>query len=90
MYAGSFHGWLQLVADGVKFVQKEDSVPAAADHTILRLAPGVALVPYMVALAAIPIGPGIVGAGRRRRAALRPGRVGGRRARDADGWLGQR
>ncbi|RPI26423.1 MAG: hypothetical protein EHM57_00070, partial [Actinobacteria bacterium] len=24
MYAGRFHGWAQLVAVGVKFVQKED------------------------------------------------------------------
>jgi NADH-quinone oxidoreductase subunit H len=61
MYAGGFHGWLQLVADGVKFVQKEEIVPAAADRTIFRLAPGVALVPYLVALIAIPIGPGLIG-----------------------------
>jgi hypothetical protein len=27
MYAGAFHGWAQLVADGIKFVQKEDVVP---------------------------------------------------------------
>ena len=27
MEAGMFHGWAQLVADGVKFVQKEDVDP---------------------------------------------------------------
>ena len=57
MYAGGFHGWAQLVADGVKFVQKEDVTPAAADRGIFRLAPAVALVPYLVALAAIPLSP---------------------------------
>lgn len=48
------HGIAQLVADGIKFVQKEDVVPAAADRWVFRLAPAVALVPYLVALAAIP------------------------------------
>jgi NADH-quinone oxidoreductase subunit H len=62
MYAGGFHGWAQLVADGVKFVQKEDVTPAAADGRVFRLAPGVALVPYLVAMAAIPLAPGVVGA----------------------------
>jgi NADH-quinone oxidoreductase subunit H len=55
MYAGGFHGWAQLVADGVKFAQKEDVVPAAADRGVFRLAPAVALVPYLVALSAIPL-----------------------------------
>ena len=62
MYAGGFHGWAQLVADGVKFVQKEDITPAAADKRVFRLAPAVALVPYLVALAAVPLSPSVVGA----------------------------
>ena len=62
MYAGGFHGWAQLVADGVKFMQKEDVTPAAADGRVFRLAPAVALVPYLVAMVAIPLAPGLVGA----------------------------
>ncbi|MCO5967949.1 NADH-quinone oxidoreductase subunit NuoH [Actinoallomurus soli] len=58
MYAGAFHGWAQLVADGVKFAQKEDVVPAAADRRIFSLAPAVALIPYLVVLVVIPVGPG--------------------------------
>lgn len=57
MYAGGFHGWAQLVADGIKFVQKEEIVPAAADRSIFKLAPAVALLPYLVAMAAIPLSP---------------------------------
>jgi NADH-quinone oxidoreductase subunit H len=59
MYAGGFHGWAQLVADGVKFVQKEDITPRAADRRVFRLAPAVALVPYLVALALVPVHPGV-------------------------------
>ncbi|NYF97733.1 NADH-quinone oxidoreductase subunit NuoH [Janibacter cremeus] len=62
MYAGGFHGWAQLVADGVKFVQKEDITPAAADQRIFRLAPAIALIPYVVAMALLPIHPGVVAA----------------------------
>jgi NADH-quinone oxidoreductase subunit H len=60
MYAGGFHGWAQLVADGVKFAQKEDIVPTAADRVVFKLAPAVALIPYLIALVAIPLGPGVV------------------------------
>lgn len=59
MYAGGFHGWAQLIADGVKFAQKEDILPYAADRRVFRLAPAVALVPYLVALATVPIHPGV-------------------------------
>ena len=62
MYAGGFHGWAQLVADGVKFVQKESVTPAAADKRVFEWAPVVAILPYMAALAAIPVMPGIVAA----------------------------
>ena len=54
MYAGRFHGWAQLVADGVKFVQKEDVIPAAADPMVFSLAPAVALIPYIVLFVTIP------------------------------------
>ncbi|GIF41145.1 NADH-quinone oxidoreductase subunit NuoH [Actinoplanes xinjiangensis] len=60
MYAGAFHGWAQLIADGVKFVQKEDITPHDADRTVFRLAPIVALFPYLVVVMTIPIGPGLV------------------------------
>lgn len=61
MYAGGFHGWAQLVADGVKFAQKESVVPARADRVVFQLAPAVALIPYLVVLVVIPVGPGLVG-----------------------------
>ena len=60
MYAGGFHGWAQLMADGVKFLQKEAVVPAAADARVFRLAPAVALIPYLLVLVVIPLGPGTV------------------------------
>jgi len=54
MEAGRFHGWAQLVADGVKFIQKEDVIPAAADRWVFSLAPGVAMVPYIALFVVIP------------------------------------
>jgi NADH-quinone oxidoreductase subunit H len=56
--AGPF-GTLQLVADGIKFVQKEDLIPRAADPWVFAIAPGVALVPGILILLVIPIGPGV-------------------------------
>lgn len=58
MYAGAFHGWAQLIADGIKFVQKEDVTPRQADRPVFRLAPAVALLPYALVLLVVPLGPG--------------------------------
>ncbi len=55
MEAGRFHGWAQLVADGVKFIQKEDVIPAAADRNVFSLAPAVAMIPYIAILVVLPI-----------------------------------
>lgn len=62
MHAGGFHGWAQLIADGVKFTQKEDIVPADADRWVFRAAPAVALVAYLLAMAVVPFSPTLVGA----------------------------
>jgi len=56
MEAGRFHGWAQLVADGVKFIQKEDIVPTAADRNVVSLAPAVAMIPYIAILVVLPLG----------------------------------
>jgi NADH-quinone oxidoreductase subunit H len=58
MHAGRFHGWAQLIADGVKFAQKEDLVPDDADKPVFKLAPAVALLPYLLVILFIPLGPG--------------------------------
>jgi NADH-quinone oxidoreductase subunit H len=56
MEAGRFHGWAQLIADGVKFIQKEDIVPRAADRWVFSLAPAVVVVPVIVTIAVLPFG----------------------------------
>ncbi len=53
------HGTLQLVADGVKFIQKEGITPAAADKWVFGMAPGVALASTLLVLLVIPLGPGL-------------------------------
>ena len=62
MYAGGFHGWAQLVADAVKFLQKEDVTPRDADRWVFKVAPAVALAPYLVAFAVIPLSSTVVAA----------------------------
>ncbi|MEX0705300.1 MAG: NADH-quinone oxidoreductase subunit NuoH [Nitriliruptoraceae bacterium] len=56
--AGPF-GSLQLVADGIKFIQKEDIIPRAADRRIFALAPSLSLVPVLLVFVVLPFGPGV-------------------------------
>ena len=60
MRTGAWHGWAQSLADGLKFVQKEDLIPRDADQPLFRLAPYVALVPAFCAYLTIPFSLGWV------------------------------
>jgi len=51
------YGLLQPIADGIKFIMKEDVVPADANKAIFTLAPGLSLVAALCAFSVIPFGP---------------------------------
>ncbi len=55
-YVGA-HGLLQPLADGIKFLFKEDVTPPAADLIVYLLAPFLALSLALTAIALIPFGP---------------------------------
>jgi len=55
-YVGA-HGLLQPLADGIKFLFKEDVTPPTADRLVYLLAPFLALSLAMTTLALIPFGP---------------------------------
>jgi len=58
-YVGA-HGLLQPLADGLKFLFKEDVTPAGADRLIYLLAPFLALSLAITTLALIPFGPATI------------------------------
>ena len=62
MYVGRWHGILQPIADGIKFLLKEDIAPAAADKPLWRAAPIVVFTGAFLAYAVLPFGPSFVGA----------------------------
>jgi NADH-quinone oxidoreductase subunit H len=49
-------GVLQPIADGIKFLMKEDLVPERADKPIFILAPAILLIPALMTFAVIPFG----------------------------------
>ncbi len=59
MEAGPY-GTLQLLADGLKFLQKEDIFPDKADRTVFALAPLVVLISTFLIYVVIPAGPDAV------------------------------
>ena len=52
-----FHGLLQPIADGLKFMMKEDIIPAKADKWVFRIAPLILLTMAFGAIVVIPFGP---------------------------------
>src|ERR1700693_249092 len=60
MDPGGFHGWVQLVGDGIKFLQKEDVMPAEADRRVFALAPAVIVMSTFLIFVVVPTGPKLV------------------------------
>jgi NADH-quinone oxidoreductase subunit H len=60
MDPGGFHGWYQLVGDGLKFLQKEDIMPAESDRRVFAVAPAVVVMSTFLVFLVIPMGPDLV------------------------------
>jgi NADH-quinone oxidoreductase subunit H len=60
MDPGGFHGWFQLIGDGIKFMQKEDIMPEHADRRVFALAPAVVVMSTFLIFVVIPAGPRMV------------------------------
>ena len=56
-FAGGRFGWAQLIADGVKFIQKEDIIPDEADRPVFKWAPALVMLGTMALLVIIPVHP---------------------------------
>ncbi|CAN5844456.1 NADH-quinone oxidoreductase subunit H [soil metagenome] len=59
-FAGGRFGWAQLIADGVKFFQKEDIIPENADRPMFKFAPALVLASTVALLVVIPFSPNLV------------------------------
>ncbi|MCI0545445.1 MAG: NADH-quinone oxidoreductase subunit NuoH [Actinobacteria bacterium] len=59
-FAGGRWGWAQLIADGIKFFQKEDIIPDNADRPVFKTAPMLVLVGTVALFVVIPFGPGLI------------------------------
>ena len=59
-FAGGRWGWAQLIADGIKFFQKEDIIPTDADRPVFKTAPILVLVGTVALFVVIPFGPSLI------------------------------
>jgi len=59
-FAGGRWGWAQLIADGVKFFQKEDIIPTDADRPVFKSAPILVLVGTVALFVVVPFGPNLI------------------------------
>jgi len=59
-FAGGRYGWAQPLADGLKFIQKEDLVPADADRPVFKFAPMVVLAGTLAVFVIVPFSPDLV------------------------------
>jgi NADH-quinone oxidoreductase subunit H len=60
MDPGGFHGWFQLFGDGIKFIQKEDVMPAQSDRRVFAAAPLVVVISTFLVFLVLPTGPDLV------------------------------
>ncbi len=58
-FAGGRWGWAQLIADGLKFFQKEDIIPDQADKPVFKMAPALVLMSTVALFVVIPFSPGL-------------------------------
>jgi NADH-quinone oxidoreductase subunit H len=59
-YAGGRWGWAQLIADGIKFFQKEDVIPDEADRHVFKWAPALVLLSTVALFVVIPFSPSLI------------------------------
>lgn len=59
-FAGGKWGWAQLIADGIKFFQKEDIIPEDADEPVFRWAPALVLLSTVALFVVIPFSPKLI------------------------------
>lgn len=59
-FAGGKWGWAQLIADGIKFFQKEDIIPEDADRPVFKWAPALVLLSTVALFVVIPFSPNLI------------------------------